>query len=161
MQYISTTHQKALEQTYKTTVIIALVFCFTPLLFIGVGRFLKVSPGATVTMEQYVLLNKIAYGGALLAGLLVVGLRRFWTKVVLRTGKGQRSIPALLNQLRLWAIMSGVLGELVAILGFVAFSLSTDFQFCWRLGVVALLLILYSFPRRSEWERVIASQAQD
>lgn len=160
MQYLPTAHLKALEQTYKTTVIIGLAFCFTPLLFIGVGRFLKVPQTVITTAEQYVLLNKVAYGGALLAGLVVVGLRRLWTKVVLRVGQSQRPVPAVLKQLRLLAVLSGVFGELVAILGFVAFSLTADFQFCWRLGVVGLLLVLYSFPRRGEWERAVAKHAQ-
>jgi hypothetical protein len=49
----------------------------------------------------------------------------------------------------------------VAILGFVAYSLTGDYQFCWRLSVVGLLLILYGFPRRWEWERAVVAHAQE
>jgi len=161
MQYLSTANQKALEQTYKITVIIALAFCFTPLLLIGSARILGAQHAVITDPEQYLLLNKAAYGGVLVAGLIVVGLRRFWMNVLLRVGKGNRPVSTVLNQLRLLAILSGVFGELVAILGFVAFSLTADFQFCWRLGVVGLLLVLYGFPRRGEWERAVARNAQD
>ena len=160
MQYLSTADQRAIEQTYKITVIIALAFCFTPLLLVGLAWILGAQHAVITDPERYLLLNKAAYGGALVAGLIVVGLRRFWTNVLLRAGKGKRPAATVLNQLRLLAILSGVFGELVAILGFVAYSLTADFQFCWRLGVVGLLLILYSFPRRGEWERAVAQNAQ-
>jgi hypothetical protein len=161
MRYISTANQKTLEQTYRTSVIIALTFCFMPLLLMGLGRFLGAQHAAITDPESYYLLNKVVYGGALLAGLLVVMLRRFWLVVLMRGSRGRRPIPALLSHLRLLALLSAALGELVAVLGFVAFSLTGDYQFCWRLCVVGLLLILYSFPRRWEWERAVVIHAQD
>jgi hypothetical protein len=157
MQYVSVENQKALDRTYRITVIIVLAFCFTPLLFIGLGYFIGAKGSAIRDVETYLLMIKAAYGGALLAGLGVVALRRFWMRF-LRGGKSPA--PALLNKLRVLALLSAALGEVVAIIGFIAFSLSGDYQFCWRLGIVGLLLILYSFPRRWEWERTLATHAQ-
>lgn len=157
MQYVSVENQKALDHSFRTTVIIVLAFCFTPVLLVGLGYFIGAKGGVIRDIETYLLLTKVAYGGALIAGLAVVALRRFWMSFM-RGGKSPA--PALLKKLRILALLSAGLGEIVAIIGFIAFSLSGDYQFCWRLGVVGLLLILYSFPRRWEWERTLATHAQ-
>lgn len=157
MQYLSIENQKALDQTFRITVIIVLAFCFMPVLLIGAGYFIGAQGGAIRDIETYLLVTKASYGGALFAGLAVVALRRFWM-TFLRGGK--KTAAVVLNKLRLLALLSSALGEIVAIIGFVAFSLSGDYQFCWRLGIVGLLLILYSFPRRWEWERTLATHAQ-
>ena len=158
MQYLSTIQLKALERAYRLSAILALVFCFTPVLLLGLGWLLPVPPSTVIEPEQAVFFNKAVYGAALLAGLLVVALRRLWQSVVLR---GSQPLDAVLRRLRLRAVLSGALGELVAILGFVAFSLTGNYQFCWRLAVVGLLLILYSFPRRAEWAQAVAAHAQE
>jgi hypothetical protein len=67
----------------------------------------------------------------------------------------------VLGSLRVLALVSAALGELVAIMGFIAFSLTGNYEYCLRLGVVGLLLLFYSFPRRWEWERALAAHAQD
>jgi hypothetical protein len=157
MQYVSVENQKTLDQTFRITVIIVLAFCFTPFLLMGLGYFIGAKGGAIRDVETYLLMTKVAYGGALVAGLGVVALRRFWLRF-LRGGKSPA--PAVLSKLRVLALLSAALGEVVAIIGFIAFSLSGDYQFCWRLGIVGLLLILYSFPRRWEWERTLATHAQ-
>ena len=157
MQYVSVENQKALDQAFRITVIIVLAFCFTPILLIGLGYFIGAKGSAIRDLETYLLMTKAAYGGALIAGLCVVALRRFWMSFL---RGGNRSTPALLSKLRVLALLSAALGEVVAIIGFIAFSLSGDYQFCWRLGIVGLLLILYSFPRRKEWERTLSRHAQ-
>ena len=53
-------------------------------------------------------------------------------------------------------IIIGAIAEAVGISGLIFYRLTGDYQYSWRLGVVAILLILYSFPRRGEWERAVA-----
>lgn len=156
MQYVSAEQQQPLDQAYRTAVIIVLAFCFTPLLLMTLGYFIAVKGSAIRTIEDFLLLKKVAYGGALIAGLIVVALRRFWFNY-LRSSAA--SVQIVLKRLRLLSILGAVFGELVAIIGFIAYSLTSDYQFCWRLGVIGLLLILYSFPRRWEWERALAACA--
>lgn len=153
MQYISVENQKAADQTYRLSVIIVLAFCFTPVLLMVLGRFIH-ARAAYYDPATLELIKKLAYGSALLLGLLVVVLRRFGMAWI--TGKRQRSVSSVLSNLRLLTLVSAVLGELVALVGFVAFSLTSDYEYCWRLGVVSLLLVLYSFPRRWDWDRAIA-----
>ncbi len=153
MQYISVENQKAVDQTYRLSVIIVLAFCFTPILLMALGRFIH-ARAAYYDPATLELIKKLAYGSTLLFGLLVVALRRFGMAWL--TGKRQRSVSSVLSNLRLLTLISAVLGELVALTGFVAFSLTSDYEYCWRLGVVSLLLILYSFPRRWDWDRAVA-----
>ena len=157
MQYVSVENQKTLDQAYRLTVIIVLAFCFTPVLLVVLGYFIGAKGGAIRAAETYLLVTKVAYGGALIAGLAVVALRRFWLKFL---HSGKRPVAAVLYNLRILALLSAGLGEVVAIIGFIAYSLSGDYQFCWRLGGVGLLLILYGFPRRWEWERTLTHHAQ-
>lgn len=157
MQYISVAHQKTVAQTYRVSVIIVLAFCFTPILLMVLGRFIN-ARGAALDEPTLELIKKLAYGSALVFGVLVVLLRRFGMAAL--TGRRKRSVLAVLSHLRLLTISGAALGELVTVFGFVAFALTGDYQYCWRLGVVGLLLILYSFPRRWDWERALAN-AQD
>ena len=157
MQYISVANQKTVDQTYRVSVIIVLAFCFTPILLMVLGRFIG-ARGAVLSEPTLELIKKLTYGSALLFGLLVVALRRFG--MALLVGKRKRSVLAVLGSLRLLALMGAALGELVTLIGFIAFSLTGDYEYCWRLGVVGLLLILYSFPRRWDWDRALA-EAQD
>ena len=153
MQYISVADQKAVDQTYRLSVIIVLAFCFTPILLMLLGRFIS-AKAAFYDPATLELIKKLAYGSALLFGLLVVALRRFGMAWL--ASKRQRTVGSVLGSLRLLALISAVLGELVTLIGFVAFSLTADYEYCWRLGVVGLLLILYSFPRRWDWDRAVA-----
>jgi hypothetical protein len=157
MQYISVAHQKTVAQTYRISVIIVLAFCFTPLLLMALGRFIGVR-GAVLDEPTLELIKKLAYGSALVFGVLIVLLRRFGIAALM--GQRKRSVLAVLGHLRLLTIIGAALGELVTVIGFVAFALTGDYQYCWRLGVVGLLLILYSFPRRWDWDRALAN-AQD
>jgi hypothetical protein len=49
---------------------------------------------------------------------------------------------------------------MAAIAGLVLYLLTGDYQYSWRLGVVGLFLLVYSLPRRGEWERAVAESAK-
>src|SRR5262249_55580021 len=104
------------------------------------------------------LIKKLAYGSALIFGLLVVALRRFGMALL---GKRERPVAVVLGYLRMLTLISVVLGEVVAVIGFVAIMLARGYEYWWRLSVIGLLLILYSFPRRWDWDRAVAANAQD
>lgn len=159
MEYISAAHQKELDRIYRLTVILVLCFAFSALLFPVLGKILGPQGRLVDDLETYQKLVKGVYGAALFAGLLVVALRRLCMNVVLNKARGGQSVAKVLSTLRLLALLSAVVGEFVAVLGFVAFSLTGSYDFCWRLSGVSLLLILYSFPRRWEWQRLVAAHS--
>ena len=74
---------------------------------------------------------------------------------------GRRGVSSLLNQLYLASLIGAVIGDVVGILGVVASLMMGNKEYSWRLGIAALLLIAYSFPRRGEWERAVAVMEQE
>jgi hypothetical protein len=88
--------------------------------------------------------------------LAVVVLRRIFLSPSRLQTAGQKGVSALLSQLYLCSLLGAVLGDVVGILGVVASLVTGNREYSWRLGLAALLLIAYSFPRRGEWERAVA-----
>jgi hypothetical protein len=105
-------------------------------------------------LATYQKITKLLYGGTIILGLVIVALRRVGLAALTR-GKGGTADGKLMK-LQGLAIIGGAAGEIIGILGFLASFITHDYQFCWRLGVVSLLVILYSIPRRWEWERAMS-----
>jgi len=71
------------------------------------------------------------------------------------------SVNMILGALGTTSIIGAALGEIVAILGLVGYMVTGDWNYSWRLGALGLALIIYSFPRRGEWARVVSSAAKE
>ena len=152
MEYVSTSNQPKIEQTWRQTAFLLVFFALTPLVLMVIGK-LAIKETFDGDLATYQKVTKLLYGGTILLGLLVVALRRVGLAFLTR---GHNAVN-ILKKLQMLALLGAGLGELIGILGFVALLITHDYQFCWRLGIVSLLVILYSFPRRWEWERAIAS----
>jgi hypothetical protein len=67
--------------------------------------------------------------------------------------------PALVASLVKTTLLVAALGGLAALLGYAAYLLSRDPFDALKAGVVAVAVLLYCYPRRSAWRRVLeASQ---
>lgn len=156
MEYISTEHQKSVSQTYRTAAIIVLAFCITVFVFMLVAKFLtpsEVMPGSESWMQP-------VYSGVIVLGLVVVILRRILLSNMVMGKAARRGVGHVLKNLMDMTILCCVLSELVAIAGLALYLMTGDFQYSWRLSVVSLFLLIYTFPRRGEWERAIAFSAK-
>ena len=155
MEYVATAHQAKLDQTYRVTAFIVAFFAVTPLLLMIVGK-LFIKETFDGDLATYQKIAKLLYGGTIALGLLVVGLRRFGFSFVSRRQAGATAASAL-RKLQGLTLVNAAIGELIAMLGFIAFVITRDYQFCWRLGVVSWAIILYSFPRRAQWARALSA----
>ncbi len=156
MEYISVEHQKALAQRYKTAMILAFVFLATVLVIILIARIItpkEVVPGSEKWMQPM-------FASVIAIGLIVVFLRRILMSQMVLGQASLRGVNVVLDKLMTATIVCLAIAEFVAILGLVFYFLTGDYQYSWRLGVVSVLLILYSFPRRGEWERVVIASAK-
>lgn len=153
MEYVAVAHQGALERAWRRTLLILASFALTPILLVIVGRFV-IKETFDGDLAAYFQITKLLYGGTIIIGLCVIALRRFGT-ILIRHAKADAN--SKLQKLQALTFITAGLGELIGILGFVAFFITRDYQFCWRLGVVSLVVILYCFPRRAEWARVLAN----
>lgn len=156
MNYISAEDQRILNQRYRTTAILVMAFGISVMIYMLIAKFIppRESPPGSETWAQPI------YSGAIVLGLVVVALRRILMSGMFLKSAIQRSAAAVLKNLQAMTILCCALAEAAGIGGLVFYLLSGDYQYSWRLGVVSLFLIVYSFPRRGEWERAVAESSK-
>lgn len=155
MEYVSIENQSKMASKLRLAMILLAFFALTPIVLMIVGKFVirETFDGDLATYQK---ITKLLYGGTIGLGLAVVALRRIGLSWLTRRTAGATAESVLQKLLGL-TVIGGALGELVGILGFLAALVTHDYQFCWRLGGISLLIILYCFPRRWEWERAVAT----
>ncbi|MGH9801930.1 MAG: hypothetical protein ACRD82_16335 [Blastocatellia bacterium] len=156
MEYVPTQYQEALAARYRTAAIIVIAFCVSVLVHLTVAKFMtvdEVNPG-TDTWPQPV------YSAVIVLGVVVVALRRILLSKTVMATATQRGASAVLQHLFAMTVIICALAEVAAIGGLVLYKLTGDYQYSWRLGVVSLFLLLYTFPRKAEWARAVAASAK-
>ena len=98
---------------------------------------------------------------ALRIGILVLGLgaiayrRTKFAAMRLQTVAALRGISGLLATLQKTTVMLSLLGGVIAIMGFAVTLLTTDPGRIDLAGLVAVAVLLYCYPRRAAWQRVV------
>lgn len=155
MTYISSANQPHLSARYRLTALIIVALGISTILYVVIGwAFAPAMPRGDyewLTSSQYIIVGLV-----FLASVATVFLRRFFLSPSRLLLAGRRGINALLSQLYMASLIGAVIGDVVGILGVVASLMTGNKEYSWRLGLAALLLIGYSFPRRGEWERAVA-----
>ncbi len=153
--YISSANQTALSARYRLTALLVVALGVSTVLYVVIGwAFAPAMPRGDyewLTNSHYIIIGLVA-----VVSVAVVFLRRFFLAPARLLQAGRLGVNALLSQLYLCALVGAVLGDVVGILGVVASLVTSNREYSWRLGIAALLLIAYSFPRRGEWERAVA-----
>lgn len=155
MDYISVEHQKALSQRYRVTSVIVIAYGISLLIQLLIARFIKPgepTPGSETWMQPI-------YSAAIVLGISVVALRRIMMSKLVMGPAALRGVESVLRTLQTMTMICCSLAEIVVIGGLIFYFLTGDYQYSWRLGIVGLFLLVYSFPRRSEWERLVAATA--
>lgn len=99
--------------------------------------------------------------GALRIAILVFGLgaivlrRTKFARMRLQDIAGVRGVEGLLLALKRGTIELASIGGACALMGFVATILSGEPFEMLRAGIVALAVLLYSFPKKGAWRRLI------
>lgn len=155
MDYISVAHQKAIAPRYRTVCVLVAAFAASVLVYMLIARL--IIPGASQPgSEKWA---QPIYSAVIVLGLLVVIFRRVLMSRPVMASAAAQGAPAVLNRLMTVTVITAAAGELVAVLGLVCYFLTGDYQYSWRLGLVSLFLLAYSFPRRREWERAVVASA--
>lgn len=157
MDYLSVEDQNALRQRYRTTLIVVLAFCFSVLVYLLLAKIIK--PGEPVPGSESWM--QPVYSAAIVLGLVVVALRRIMLSNLFMRQATARGVAAVLGNLQTLTLICCALAELAAVGGLILYKMTGDYQYSWRLGVVSLFLLVYSFPRRGEWERAVIEGAKN
>ena len=156
MEYISSADQKTLNARYQNTALVGVALGASAGLYLVIGRVIS-PPATTINDAQLKTLYYVLYSAAGVVSLAVVFLRRWLMgRLAAKTG-----VNAVLGGLGMASIIGAALGEIVSILGLVGYMVTGDAGYSWRLGVLGLALIMYSFPRRGEWARAVGNVAQE
>ncbi len=96
------------------------------------------------------------YGAVLLLGLgIILGRRVLFNPSRLMRIVEEGGLNRLIDELANKTILLGALSEAIALLGLALSLLSQSPDHMWRLGAIAILLLLRNVPRRSAWERAL------
>jgi hypothetical protein len=89
-------------------------------------------------------------------GIGAVTLRRTrFTAMRLQDIAALRGISGLLASLQNTTIQVAILGGLIAVLGFFLMMLTVDPSNMVFIGIAALAVLIYCYPRRASWRRVV------
>lgn len=156
MEYVPAEHQNALYNRYRMAMMIVMAFGVSVLIWLLAAKFVaprEAPPGS----EEW---GQPIYSAVIVIGLSVVALRRIMLSKMVMGAAATRGVQSVLKTLQTMTIVCCALAELAALGGFVLYLLTGNYDYSWRLGVIGLFLVIYSFPRRSEWERAVADSAK-
>lgn len=154
MNEISAETQTQLQKRYRTAAFIVLVQIVFSLVLIPVAWFLAINTENAITRQSLT---------ALWVAILFIAIATFVIRRMLFRWDRLKDIyllkgmSGLLNALQTNALLLGAMAEIIAILGFLIAALGGVKWDMFRAGVVALVVFLINFPRRSVWEKVAGS----
>lgn len=155
MEYVSVAHQKAIATRYRIACILVAAFAASVLIYMLIARL--VTPGEPQPgSEKWA---QPIYSAVIVIGLMIVILRRVLMSRAVMVSAAAQGAPAVLTRLMAVTVITAAAAEIVAVIGLVFYFLTGDYQYSWRLGLVGLFLLAYSFPRRGEWERAVTASA--
>jgi hypothetical protein len=99
----------------------------------------------------------------LFIGLGAIALRRMrFGALRLQTIAEAKGLPSLLATLHKTTVLVAVFGFLIAVIGYLLFMRSTDEWDMLKAGVISIAILLYAYPRRAAWRRVLqATQTRE
>jgi len=159
MEYIASADQQALSERHKKAAVVVAALGASVMVYSLVAWLIP--PAQLSSRSGGRAFYYAVYGAALVMGFAVVVLRRLWLSQFRLNLALRRGLGAMLGSLSLASILGAALGDAIGILGLVAYLMTGDREFSWRLGVVGLLLIIYSYPRRGEWERAVSTATRE
>ena len=140
---------------YRKTALVVGALALSALLVLAVGFFI---PPPFIGNPRFAFR---VYAIAPVVGFAIVMARRLLLSQASLRRVQSRGVTALLNRFSRVSIICAALGEAVAILGLAGYLLTGQYDVSLRLGIIGLLLILYSFPRQWEWSRALSALNDD
>ena len=155
MAYSPASEQVPLNGVYRRTALVVGAMAVSALIVLMAGFFI---PPPFIGNPR---ISFLVYAIAPVVGLAVVMARRLLlSKASLR--RVQRAgVAAILNRFSRVSVIGGALGEAMAVLGLVGYLITGQYDVSLRLGIIGMLLILYSFPRQREWSRAVSALNDD
>ena len=146
------TSRTRVTAAYRTAMTIAMALTGSIVLYLVVGLIVLRSRTAVSREELLVPF----YGAAAVFAIAALAYRRIQMQAArLETISTRRGVAGLLGHLVTTTIISGALVEVVGLLGLLLSLMTGDLTHLIRLGVVALAVSVYNFPRLRAWQQAV------
>lgn len=151
MSGISELNQAELDGRYRVTALIVgvqiisvLILCVLAWIFAGrAGDFIS----SQTVWALWISVLFIAVGTFILR-------RNFFSWERLKNTALVKGVPGLFSTLQINTLILCGLGEIIAIIGFIVAVVSGGSFEMFRAGAVALIVLLFNFPRKRIWEKI-------
>ena len=154
MSEISAENRTELEKCYRTAAFVVIAQILTTLVLIVVAFFVAQTSENSATSQSifalWIIVLFIAVGAFVLRRILFNWERLKNTALI-------KGFPGLLQTLQTNSILLGSLAEIIAIIGFLVATLGGNKWDMFRVGTIALIVFLANFPRKSNWEKMVAN----
>ncbi len=150
--------QSELAQRHRTAIMIVLGFLVLDAVLLAIAYFTAhriIRPGdESIVMALWI--------GILLCGLGAFVLRRTrFATMRLKDIAALRGASGLIKALQQTTIQVALLGGAIGVMGFGWAMLTHDWTNMLRAAGVSIIVLVYCFPFRSTWERVVRMMAPD
>jgi hypothetical protein len=146
------TSRTRVSAAYRTAMTIAMALTGSIVLYIVIGLILLRSRSAVSRDELLIPF----YGASAAFAIGSLAFRRIQMQAPrLESVVARRGVEGLVGHLVATTIISGALVEVVGLLGLLLSLMSGDLTHVVRLGVVALAVSVYNFPRLRAWQQAV------
>lgn len=153
-QTVESTQDELARRHRAAARVVVAVFLFT-LALVALAGASRLSLDFNPTFANALRLAIIFLG----VGAVVFRRTRF-SAMRLRDIAALRGASGLLETLQLTTVCVALGGGMVALLGFVISLLTGDWRDMGSMGIIAVAVLLYCYPRRAAWQSVVAAASE-
>lgn len=137
---------------HKTALTLVLAFSLSIVIYTGVGLLILNHRGANPQAQLPIPFYAAA---ALLAIGSIVIRRAQLHSARLEIAAARHGVEGLIKHLLNVTIIAAAIAEIIGVLALAVVFFGGDQNDVIRLGIVALIVSLYNYPRRSAWQRAV------
>lgn len=146
------THSRV-AAAHRTALTLVLALAMSIVIYTGVGLLIlslrpTSNPQAGLPYSFYAAAAVLAIGSILLR-------RAQLHRIKLEVVAGRRGVEGLIKHLLNATILAAAIAEVIGVLALAVAFFGGDQSDVIRLGVVAMAVSLYNYPRQSAWQRVV------
>ena len=151
MREVEQTHSQV-AAAHRTALTLVLALAMSIVIYTGVGLLILNLRGGN---SQAQLPYSFYAAAAVLAIGSIVLRRAQLHRMKLEVVAGTRGVEGLIKHLLNATILAAAIAEVIGVLSLMVAFFGGDRSDVIRLGVVALAVSLYNYPRRSAWQRAV------
>lgn len=137
---------------HRTALTLVLAFAMSIVIYAGVGLVILGMRGTNMRAE----LPYAFYAAAAILAIGTIVIRRAQLHgMKLEVVAAKRGVEGLIKHLLSATILAAAIAEIIGVLSLLVAFFGGDRGDVIRLGVVALAVSFYNYPRRSAWQRVV------